>query len=105
MGLQGITGHEGAHLFLNPVRGNDEIIDVHRRLYGGELSRHLDRKESYLPHMTLGWLPDEKSFREAVDSLAGHTELYETVVGEVALATCGDDGWRVDGAIPLQGKG
>jgi 2'-5' RNA ligase len=33
--LQGITGHEDEYLFLNIIRGNDLLIELHDRLYSG----------------------------------------------------------------------
>ncbi|HML68430.1 MAG TPA: 2'-5' RNA ligase family protein [Clostridia bacterium] len=43
--LQGITGdYRDGYLFLNVKKGNDEIINLHDRLYSGVLEQFLFRK-------------------------------------------------------------
>lgn len=64
--LRGITGSEGRYLFLNVKRGNDQLIELHDRLYTGPLWRHLSLAHTFVPHLTVGWLPDPEALRQAL---------------------------------------
>jgi 2'-5' RNA ligase/GNAT superfamily N-acetyltransferase len=50
----GITAHENEYLFLNVKRGNDTVIQLHDTLYSAALSRHLVRRNTFVPHITVG---------------------------------------------------
>ncbi len=66
--LQSITGHEGGYLFLNVTRGNDQLIELHDRLYSGPLAAHLSSEHTYVPHVTVGHLTDKTAFLEALEA-------------------------------------
>jgi 2'-5' RNA ligase len=81
--LQGITGDGGEHLFLNVKRGNDEIIELHDRLYRGQLSPFLSRSVTYVPHMTVGRLSDRAAYKAALAATAQFSGVFESLVTEV----------------------
>lgn len=83
--MQGITGQEGSCLFLNVVRGNDAIIDLHRRLYSGPLAPFRNRAYTFFPHLTVGRFSYETSFESALESLIAFDTVFETVVDEVSI--------------------
>ncbi len=83
--MQGITGHEGNHLFLNVIHGNDAIIDLHRRLYSGLFARYRNRGYTFFPHLTVGRFYDETAFDTGLKSLEAFDMLFETVVDEVSI--------------------
>lgn len=100
--LQGITGHEGEYLFLNVKRGNDQIIELHDRLYTGPLARYRSLLQTFLPHLTLGKVYQSSILRDAVVDASTRTEAYETTINEVTVYTTGIDGSRVaEKTVPL----
>lgn len=84
--LGGVTGDfRDGYLFLNVKRGNDEIIDLHDRLYRGVLEPYLFRKVTYCPHMTIGRLEQQTAFDQAIEELAGFSELFEAEIDRIYL--------------------
>ena len=91
--LNNITGdYKDGYLFLNVKKGNDNIIELHDKLYSGLLERFIFRKVTYCPHLTVGRMFDQKEFDGAVDDLACHDEVYETVIDKVFLENIDVDG-------------
>jgi 2'-5' RNA ligase len=90
--LAGITGFEGEYLYLNVKRGNDALIELHDRLYRGPLLRHLSRTHTYVPHLTVGRLPNRYAFEQALG--AAPPELcVETICASVSV-------YRMSGEAP-----
>lgn len=82
--LRGITGdYRDGYLFLNVKKGNDNIIELHDKLYSGILGTFLWRKVTYCPHLTVGMLHDEKEFNKALDELNCYDETFETVIDRI----------------------
>ena len=82
--LRGITGDSrDGYLFLNVKRGNDEIIDLHDRLYRGLLEPYLFRKVTFCPHMTVGRLERQTEFDQALEELAGFSEQFEAEIDRI----------------------
>ena len=103
--MQGITGHEGSHLFLNVIHGNDAIIDLHRRLYSGLLAPYQNRAYTFFPHLTVGRFVDELLFEEALASLESFDVSFETMVDEVSVIAIEQDGRaRTTGVVRLVGS-
>src|SRR6266511_2505960 len=66
--LQGIIEQEGGYLFLNVTRGNNQLIELHDRLYSGLLAAYLSSEHTYVPHVTVGHLTDKTAFLEALEA-------------------------------------
>lgn len=82
--LNNITGdYRDGYLFLNVKKGNDNIIELHDKLYSGLLEKSLFRKVTYCPHLTVGKIFDQKEFDCAVGELSSHDEIYETVIDKI----------------------
>jgi 2'-5' RNA ligase len=90
--LHEITGHANEYLFLNVKRGNDELIALHDRLYTGMLAPFLAPEFSFAPHLTVGRLADEGSFRAALREAHAERAVFEATVREVAVHAIEDDG-------------
>ncbi len=100
--LQGITGQEGEYLFLNVKRGNDQIIELHDRLYSGPLASFYRAEFTYVPHLTVGRLPDSDTFRAALEEARRITAAFEVYVDEITVYQIQpDEGRLVEGAIHL----
>jgi 2'-5' RNA ligase len=87
--LQGITGSEGEYLFLNVKHGNDQIIEMHDRLYTGLLEPHLIREHTYIPHLTIGRLNNKAAFLSALEITQNMKVLFTTMIKELALIRIG----------------
>jgi 2'-5' RNA ligase len=81
--LEGASGAEGTYLRYDIKRGNDTLIAMHDRLYTGPLARHLDRRESFHPHMTIGRITDAERWRAALDELAATAPRVTVTVSRV----------------------
>jgi 2'-5' RNA ligase len=100
--LQGVTGSGNEYLFLNVKRGNDQIVELHDRLYTGPLQRYLRRDLTFTPHLTIGRVRDAASWRAALAAAERFTDSWETVVDELAVYTIHPDGTReVELRVPL----
>jgi 2'-5' RNA ligase len=100
--LAGITGHEGEYLFLNVKRGNDTLIALHDRLYQGSLRPFLSHEHTYIPHMTIGRLPDQASWRAAIAATKGLEVSHDTMAREVSVYAIESGRQRhVESRIPL----
>lgn len=84
--LNGITGDfRDGYLFLNVKRGNDEIIDLHDKLYRGVLEQYLFRKVTYCPHVTVGRLEQPTEFDQALEELAGFSEQFKVEIDRISV--------------------
>jgi 2'-5' RNA ligase len=82
--LKDITGDfRDGYLFLNVKEGNDQINDLHDKLYAGLLQKFLYRKVTYCPHLTIGRLKDAVEFDKAIQELDSFVESFETVIDKV----------------------
>ncbi|RLQ94365.1 2'-5' RNA ligase family protein [Falsibacillus albus] len=90
--LKGITGSEGGYLFLGVKEGNDSIIRLHDKLYGGMLAQFYNRKISYLPHMTVGRVHNEHEFEGAIEVTEAYNENFCSKINNVYLESIHDDG-------------
>jgi 2'-5' RNA ligase len=100
--LQGITGHEGEYLFLNVKRGNDELIELRDRLYSGILATHFLPQYTYVPHLTVGRLPNSELFLKALATAQELTATFETQISEVCVYSVQSNGTRpIEFNVPL----
>ena len=91
--LKDFTGDfRDGYLFLNVKKGNDQIIELHDRLYCGILEPFLVRKATYCPHLTVGRLLDPIAFDKAASALPCYGGSFETVIDKVYVETIGADG-------------
>ncbi len=92
--LQGIIEQEGGYLFLNVTRGNNQLIELHDRLYSGLLAAYLSSEHTYVPHVTVGHLTDRTAFVEALEATKAVNTSFQATVSEVTL-------YRVAGGQPI----
>lgn len=90
--LNNITGdYRDGYLFLNVKKGNDNIIELHDKLYSGLLEKFIFRKFTYCPHLTVGNVFDQKQFDVAVEELSGRNEIYETAIDKIFIENIDSD--------------
>lgn len=84
--LKDFTGDfRDGYLFLNVKKGNDNIIELHDKLYSGILESFLFRKVTYCPHLTVGRLHQQIEFEKALDELSCYDENFETVIDKIYI--------------------
>lgn len=90
--LAEITATWDHHLFLLVKEGNDGIIDLHDRLYGGLLSIFKSRRHPFLPHLTVGRLDNAQEVEAALYHTRHFTSIFETTVSQVVAEIIKEDG-------------
>ena len=78
--LKGITATSDNHLFLNVKKGNDNIIELHDRLYSGLLSEFMNRRYTYTPHLTVGRCNNEIELQAALEDTKPFEAPFDIVV-------------------------
>ncbi|OOM78841.1 2'-5' RNA ligase family protein [Clostridium sp. BL-8] len=66
-------------------KGNDNIIELHDKLYSGILESFLFRKVTYCPHLTVGRLNQEIEFYKALDELRNLNESFEIIIDKIYI--------------------
>jgi 2''-5'' RNA ligase len=82
------TNNFGKYLFLNIQKGNDEIIELHKRLYTGILQNYYPewlKGRIFLPHMTVGSFDNEEDFEEAINETRDIVDSFKTTVNEISV--------------------
>ncbi|CAG0961138.1 Putative phosphoesterase YjcG [Anaerolineae bacterium] len=93
--LHGITGSDDEYLFMNIKRGNDQLIELHDRLYSGILAEYLRVEHTYVPHLTVGRLKGKATFLTALEASQQMDAIFQTIIEEVAV-------YRVDDKKPIE---
>jgi 2'-5' RNA ligase len=87
--LHDITGSEGEYLFLNVKRGNDQLIELHDRLYSSVLAGYLLVEHAFIPHLTVGRLANKPAFLSALEEARKVSTVFQTVIEEVTVYQVG----------------
>ncbi|GGI11574.1 2'-5' RNA ligase family protein [Gottfriedia solisilvae] len=100
--LKGITGNNNQYLFLNVKKGNDELIELHDRLYTGILKDFLNRNVSYVPHMTVGRINKKEQFEKVIDETKDFNYIFNTRISELTVEIIEEDeGSKIEFKIEL----
>lgn len=88
--LNGITSTNsfGKYLFLNIQKGNDEIIELHKRLYTGILQNYYPewlKGKTFLPHMTVGSFDNKEKFEMAINETRNIVDFFKTTINEISV--------------------
>lgn len=88
--LNGITPvHSfGKYLFLNIAKGENAIIELHKRLYTGVLEKYYPewlKGNFFLPHMTIGNFDNDNDFERAMNETKDVADSFKTTVNEVSV--------------------
>lgn len=89
--LKGFTSTMDNYLFLNIKKGNDEIIEIHDKLYTGILEKYLYRKLTYLPHITVGQLDNQESLDKVLNELINLNDEFKMIVKEISVEMIDED--------------
>ena len=91
--LQGFSKCEdefGNYLFLNVIKGSDEIIKIHNLLYDNEFHK-FDAGLAYLPHMTVGKFKNNFELEQAYEEIKDIDYLFASNVNKIYVEMIGDN--------------
>jgi 2'-5' RNA ligase len=83
--LHNITGTVDRFLFLNVKEGNDRLIELHDKLYTNILEEYEDNAYTYVPHVTIGRLKNDKEFIDALQDTKDFKYIFTSTVNEVTV--------------------
>lgn len=90
--LQGFSRQEdkyGNYLFLNVVKGIDEIKNIHNMLYKGKL-KQFNTGYAYVPHMTVGKVSSIEILDKAFYDVSKCNDKFTTVVEKISVEMIGE---------------
>ncbi len=90
--LGGISKQEdvfGYYLFLDVIKGREEICQIHQILYDNEF-KDFDKGYPYIPHMTIGKLSSSQELNDAYDAIKDEKSHFVTMVNKISVEMIGD---------------
>ena len=91
--LGGISKKEdtfGNYLFLDVLKGGEEIGYIHQVLYDNEF-KEFNIGLQFIPHMTIGKLTTVESLNNAYNNIKCMEDTFSTIVGKVSVEMIGDN--------------
>lgn len=91
--LAGVSKHVdrfGNYLFLEINQGVNELCFIHDILYHNEFLEY-DLGLPYIPHITLGKLPEKYKLDEAYNQVKDMSETFCALVNKISVEMIGDD--------------
>ena len=81
--FKGVSLSDDNYIFLNCVKGSQEIVQLHDEIYKKILPTHFKKHTKYIPHITLGQSNNIEEFNT-------FTYEFETIVDEITIETIGE---------------
>lgn len=81
--FKGISLSDDNYIFLNCVKGQQEIIQLHDEIYKKILPTHFKKHTKYIPHITLGQSNN-------IEEFCKFTYEFETNVDEISVELIGE---------------
>lgn len=91
--LGGISKKEdtfGNYLFLDVLKGGEEISYIHQILYDNEF-KDFNIGLRFIPHMTIGKLPTVESLNNAYNNTKFMEDTFSTIVRKVSVEMIGNN--------------
>lgn len=91
--LQGISKCKdrfGNYLFLDIIKGKENIIEIHNNLYGNEF-KTFDLGLDYLPHITVGNLITSQELDKAYESIKNIDYKFVSIVNKISVEMIGNN--------------
>lgn len=79
----------GSHIFLVPDEGGAQIATLHDRLYAGALRAHRRSDIPFVPHMTVGAVPDSQLAERLAEELGVGSRMVRGMVANMELVDVG----------------
>ena len=81
--FKGISLSEDNYIFLNCMKGDQEIIELHNEIYKQIIPSHLKKFIKYIPHITLGKANN-------IEDLDSFEHEFKTIVDEISIELIGE---------------
>lgn len=81
--FKGVSLSFDNYIFLNCIKGNEEILKLHDEIYEKILPNHLNKDIAYIPHITLGQANN-------LDDLKDFNAEFTTLIDEVSIEFIGE---------------
>ena len=102
LSFQGISHEEDNYLFLNIIKGREQIIKIHNLLYQGILNRFLSQRHQYKPHVTLGRFENLSTAKTAMKELKSFDRQLKTQIDKISTEIILEDSVsKVDFTVKL----
>ena len=91
--LKGFSKHSdqfGNTLFLDMIKGEEQIVQIHDELYKNEF-KDFDLGFNYIPHITVGKLSSVNEMNEAYESIKEIEDSFSTVVNKISVEMIGEN--------------
>lgn len=82
--LDEVTAHAEL-LFLNVKRGNDALIALHDDLYARVFPQALDAEFTFVPHVTVGRVPEQEARRRALQHARSISHPLEVTIEQLSV--------------------
>ncbi|RXJ72130.1 hypothetical protein CS022_17845 [Veronia nyctiphanis] len=79
------TGQDDDLIFLNIKKGNDDIINLHDRLYTGPFENLYNNQLTYLPHITVARIKNPFTWQETLESLSAEPSEFSFAVDRLSI--------------------
>ncbi len=88
--LKGITPSRinGNYIFLNLKEGQEEIIEIHKKLYTGILEVYRPqwlKNTRYIPHMTVGSIEAEERYSQALEEVKTMDKSFRALINKISV--------------------
>ena len=80
----------GNYLFLNVLKGSEELFKINRVLYDNEFKEN-NLGLPYVPHMTIGKLPSVNDMNAAYEEIKDIQDKFNTVVKKISVEMIGEN--------------
>ena len=87
---RGVTGASDGYIFLDVKMGNDNMIELHDKLYEGILKSYHNKFIPYIPHITIARIKDENIHRKIVKELSDFDVEFRTVIDKISIEVLDD---------------
>lgn len=81
--FKGLSISYDNYIFLNCIQGNQEIIQLHDKIYEQILPSHFKKSIKYIPHITLG-------VANNIDNLNAFEDEFKIIVDEISIELIGE---------------
>ena len=82
--FSGLSLSDDNYIFLNCIKGRENLIYLHDEIYKKILSSHFNDSITYVPHITLGQA-------SSIDELNGFNYTFSTFVDEISIELIGEN--------------
>lgn len=81
--FKGLSLSNDNYIFLNCIKGNEKIIQLHNEIYKKIIPTHFKKSIEYIPHITLGQ-------SNSIEELNYFNYEFSTIIDEISIELIGE---------------